>query len=279
MRELNEINQDLDLCNQKILELINQHLSLKADAVNTKKARNLSLLLPEQKISVSKDSLYVEDVQEVLTALESAGKRVGSRCLFDTNITLIGFMGTGKSTISGYLKDMLALKEVDVDAMIVKNENMAIKDIFAKHGEEYFRACESEAILSLKDCKQSVISCGGGAVIREENVTNLKRTSRIVLLTASPETILSRVKESEERPILNGNMNVEFITQVEDFIEILEEAYKNGLQEMDWVRELENVLMSKPSMDVQMKWKEYLLKEFKMQFVEDKIMPSYKKAI
>jgi hypothetical protein len=75
------------------------------------------------------------------------------------------------------------------------------------------------------------------------------------------------------------NMNVEFITQVEDFIEILEEAYKNGLQEMDWVRELENVLMSKPSMDVQMKWKEYLLKEFKMQFVEDKIMPSYKKAI
>lgn len=214
MRELNEINQDLDFCNQKILELINQHLSLKAEAMNTKKARKLSLLLPEQKISASKDSPYKDEVQDILTALESAGKRVGSKCLFDTNIALIGFMGTGKSTISGYLKDKLSLKEVDVDAMIVKNENMAIKDIFAKHGEEYFRTCESQAILSLKDCKQSVISCGGGAVIREENVTNLKKTSRIVLLTASPETILNQVKGSEERPILNGNMNVEFIKEL-----------------------------------------------------------------
>jgi shikimate kinase len=214
MRELNEINQDLDFCNQKILELINQHLSLKAEAMNAKKARNLSLLLPDQKISASKDSPYKEEVEDILSALESSGKRVESKCLIDTNIALIGFMGTGKSTISGYLKDKLSLKEVDVDAMIVKNENMAIKDIFAKHGEEYFRTCESQAILSLKDCKQSVISCGGGAVIREENVTNLKKTSRIVLLTASPETILSRVKGSEERPILNGNMNVEFIKEL-----------------------------------------------------------------
>lgn len=214
MRELNEINHDLDLCNQKILELLNQHLSLKAEVMNTKKAGKLSLLLPEQKISVLKDSLYQEEVQDVLTALQLAGKRVGSRCLFEHNIALIGFMGTGKSTISRYLKDMLALKEVDVDAMIVKNQNMAIKDIFAEHGEEYFRRCESEAILSLKDCRQSVISCGGGAVIREENVINLKKISRIVLLTASPETILKRVKGSEERPILNGNMNVEFIKEL-----------------------------------------------------------------
>lgn len=221
MRELNEINHDLELSSQTILELLNQHLNLKAEAMKTKIARKLPLLLPDQtkggmeeKLSALKGSPYQEEIHEILAKIESAGKRVGSKCLFDFNIALIGFMGAGKSTISSYLKDMLAMEEVDVDAMIVKDQNMAIKDIFAEHGEAYFRKCESDAIILLNSCRHSVISCGGGAVIREENVTNLKKTSRIVLLTASPETILGRVKISEERPILNGNMNVDFIKEL-----------------------------------------------------------------
>ncbi|WP_124066663.1 shikimate kinase [Clostridium sp. E02] len=134
--------------------------------------------------------------------------------VFDYNIALIGFMGTGKSTISRYLKEMLAMDEVDVDAMIVRDQNMQIKDIFSTYGEEYFRNCESSAIISLQTHRQFIISCGGGAVIREENVKNLKKSSRIVLLSASPETILERVRDCEDRPILNGNMNVEFIKEL-----------------------------------------------------------------
>lgn len=136
--------------------------------------------------------------------------------VFDYNIALIGFMGTGKSTVSSYLKEILAMNEVDVDAMIVKDQNMEIKDIFSTYGEEYFRKCESSAIISLQTYRQSIISCGGGAVLREENVKNLKKSSRIVLLSASPETILERVRDSVERPILNGNMNVEFIKELMD---------------------------------------------------------------
>lgn len=220
MRELKEINRDLELSNQNMLELLHQHLSLKAEAMEAKKEGRLPILEDQSKmdgeksITGLKDSPYKEELQEILHTIETAGKRVGSKCLFDFNIALIGFMGAGKSTVSRYLKDKLAMEEVDVDAMIVKDQNMAIKDIFAEHGEEYFRKCESEAIIRLKDCRQSVISCGGGAVIREENVTNLKKISRIVLLTAAPETILSRVKTSDERPILNGNMNVEFIKEL-----------------------------------------------------------------
>lgn len=218
MRELNEINRELDLNNQKILELLNQHLSLKAEIMKTKKEGGLPILeelaVLEERIPGFQDSPYEVELREIFHKIQQAGKRVGSKCLFDFNIALIGFMGAGKSTVSRYLKNMLAMDEVDIDAMIVKDQNMAIKDIFATHGEEYFRKCESEAIIRLKDCRQSVISCGGGAVIREENVTNLKKISRIVLLTATPETILSRVKESDERPILNGNMNVEFIKEL-----------------------------------------------------------------
>lgn len=146
-----------------------------------------------------------------LKQIHEESKGAQSKCLFEYNIVLIGFMGTGKSTVSKYLKDMLAMNEADVDAMIVEEQKMPIRDIFAQYGEEYFRDCESNAILRLQSCRQTIISCGGGAVMRKENVRNLKKSSYIVLLTASPETILERVKDHGGRPILNGNMNVEFI--------------------------------------------------------------------
>lgn len=127
------------------------------------------------------------------------------------NVALIGFMGTGKTTVSAWLRDNRGLTEVDTDAMVVEREGMAIKDIFATRGEAGFRDCESAAIAALKDCRGLVISCGGGAVLREENVRSLKESSVIVLLTAKPETILDRVRNSDERPILNGHMDVDFI--------------------------------------------------------------------
>ncbi|MCI8659645.1 MAG: shikimate kinase [Lachnospiraceae bacterium] len=133
---------------------------------------------------------------------------------FQYNIALIGFMGAGKSTVSHCLSRKYALEEVEIDSMIAESEGMAITDIFAKYGEPYFRTCESNAIIDLKNRRRTVISCGGGAVMRDENVENLKKSSRIVLLTAMPETILERVKDSNERPILNGHMNVEYIADL-----------------------------------------------------------------
>ncbi len=130
------------------------------------------------------------------------------------SIALIGFMGAGKSTVSRYLKRALALAERETDAMIVEQEGMPITDIFEKYGEPYFRELESKTVLSLESMGQAVISCGGGLVMRKENVENLKLSSRIVLLTATPQTTLERVKNSTERPILNGNMNVEYIAQL-----------------------------------------------------------------
>ncbi len=123
------------------------------------------------------------------------------------------------------MKRALALVERDTDAMIVKQEGMSITDLFDKYGEPYFRDLESKTVCSLEDMGQAVISCGGGLVMREENVANLKKSSRIVLLTATPQTTLERVKNSTERPILNGNMNVEYIAQL---MEKRREAYQKA---------------------------------------------------
>lgn len=130
------------------------------------------------------------------------------------NIMLIGFMGAGKTTVSRELSKMTGRREIDMDAYIVNREGMAIKDIFDKYGEEYFRKKETESLLEIMEMDEMIVSCGGGVVVKDENVEHMKNGGVIVLLTATPQTILSRVKNSTDRPILNGNMNIEFITEL-----------------------------------------------------------------
>jgi shikimate kinase len=136
--------------------------------------------------------------------------------IIDYNILLIGFMGSGKSTVSNELSKLLNMREIDMDQYIEEKEGQTIKEMFEKEGEEYFRDRETQAIYDLKEQKGIIISCGGGAVLRPENVKVMKQQGKIILLTATPETILERVKNNTHRPILNGNMNVEFIQALMD---------------------------------------------------------------
>lgn len=106
------------------------------------------------------------------------------------------------------------MPEVDMDAYIVRHEKRAISDIFAENGEEYFRRAETECLREIQKEKGRIVSCGGGAVLKDENVACMKDGGVILLLTATPETVYERVKNSTDRPILNGNMNVEFITEL-----------------------------------------------------------------
>ena len=130
------------------------------------------------------------------------------------NIMLIGFMGVGKTTVSKKLSKKLGMPEVDMDAYIVAHENKAISDIFAESGEEYFRKIETECLVEIQKEKGKSVSCGGGAVLKDENVRFMKDGGVILLLTATPQTVYERVKNSTDRPILNGNMNVEYISEL-----------------------------------------------------------------
>lgn len=130
---------------------------------------------------------------------------------FDFNIYLIGFMGAGKSTIAKALQSKLDMDVVEMDQMIVDEQGMAITDIFEKYGEDHFRDIETETLKKLKKKGSTIVSCGGGIVVRDENAGLMKEDGKVIFLTARPETILDRVKDSTDRPILNGNMNVEFI--------------------------------------------------------------------
>lgn len=127
------------------------------------------------------------------------------------NVFLIGFMGSGKSTIASYLAENYGMEIMDMDQLIVEREGMAIPDIFAQKGEPYFRDAETSLLIEIQGEQNKVVSCGGGVVLRDENVQAMKKSGQVVLLNAKPETILERVKDDDNRPLLWGNKNVQFI--------------------------------------------------------------------
>ena len=94
------------------------------------------------------------------------------------NIYLIGFMGAGKSTIAELLCDRLHMELVEMDERIVKEQGMPITGIFEKYGEDHFREIESALVRTIAEEGNTVVSCGGGVVIRPENTQEMKRSGK-----------------------------------------------------------------------------------------------------
>ncbi len=136
---------------------------------------------------------------------------------FMKNIVLTGFMGTGKTEAGRILSQRLGYALVDADTEIEKEQGMAITEIFKQYGEPKFREIESDVIRRLSEMEDTVISTGGGAVLRQENMDNLRKKSVIVCLTASPETILKRTSNNNDRPLLQVEDPLQKIKELLEF--------------------------------------------------------------
>jgi shikimate kinase len=132
------------------------------------------------------------------------------------NIYLIGFMGCGKTSSGKKLSKLLNLPFLDTDQMIEEAAGKKIPDIFREDGEAAFRAMETEVFrgLAIESSQAAVISCGGGAALREENVTYMKQGGIVVMLAATPATIYQRVKDHTNRPLLENRMSEEGIREL-----------------------------------------------------------------
>src|SRR5262245_14867932 len=119
------------------------------------------------------------------------------------NLTLIGFMGTGKSSVGRLAADLLHFTFLDTDDVIEARAGATIQDIFKQHGEPAFREWERRIVQELTKRSKTVISTGGGLPAGEENLASLKSHSLVVCLWASPEKIWQRVKGQTHRPLLN----------------------------------------------------------------------------
>lgn len=145
------------------------------------------------------------------------------------NIVLVGFMGTGKSTVGLALEEALKWKLIDVDQAIVEREGMSIPDIFSTRGEEAFRAIESDVLEAIMGRSEQIVATGGGAVLAERNRESMRRNGLVVALKASAETIVARVSGDTNRPLLQGNP-AEFVPIL---LEKRKEAYDFADVEID----------------------------------------------
>lgn len=138
------------------------------------------------------------------------------------NIVLTGFMGTGKTEVGKELARMLDMTLIDVDSEIESGQGMRISDIFAVYGEKRFREIESEMIRKVGEMENVVISTGGGAVLREENMSALREKGIIFCLSAGPSTILKRTSGNADRPLLNVE---DPLTKIRELLEIRKPFY------------------------------------------------------
>ena len=246
MSQLDILRESLGQCDEIILDALLMRNRIVEDIMVYKEANNLPVLQPEQEAKQKgwlearmEGRRHKKEVNDVFASITQNSKRIQSRNLFNYNIFLIGFMGAGKSTISDYLKNALAMDVVEMDQCIVERQGMSISDIFETYGEEYFRELETNLLIEMQSQSNVVVSCGGGVPMRERNVVEMKKNGRVVLLTAKPETILERVKDNHDRPLLENNKTVPFIADLMEKRRAKYEAAADIVIQTDGKSELE----------------------------------------
>ena len=127
------------------------------------------------------------------------------------NIVLVGFMGTGKTTVGRLLAEKTGMPLVDMDASIEERSGKSISDIFAQDGEQHFRALEREVVLELSAREGQIISTGGGIVLNPDNIADFEKTGLVVCLLADAETVLARVRHDSTRPLLAGDKEAQIV--------------------------------------------------------------------
>ncbi len=119
------------------------------------------------------------------------------------NLVLIGFMGSGKTTVGVKLSYRLRMPVEDTDRLIERREGCSVSDIFQNKGEAYFRQLETDLLRELTEAKAvKVYSVGGGTPVRAENRALLKKLGMVVYLRVRPETVYERLKGDTARPLL-----------------------------------------------------------------------------
>lgn len=132
----------------------------------------------------------------------------------NNNIILVGFMGTGKTTVGRILASRLKKKFVDMDDVLEERAGKAISLIFSEDGEPYFRNMERKLVQELAANSNQVIAAGGGIVLNPDNITDFSRSGRVICLLASENEILRRVSASTVRPLLEQGDKLQNIKKI-----------------------------------------------------------------
>lgn len=143
-------------------------------------------------------------------------------------IFLIGFMGSGKSTLGKNLAEMLNYDFIDSDLWIEKEQGMSIDSIFSSKGEAFFRELELKFIENLNPFNPTIIATGGGLPCFNGNIEKLKEIGMVIYLKVSPEIIVKRIKFDDKRPLLNKQDDHEKIDFIQNKLKERNVFYKKA---------------------------------------------------
>ena len=146
------------------------------------------------------------------------------------NIVLIGYRGTGKSSVAKMLAARTKWPVVSTDLEIIRKAGMPVPDIIRKRGWDYFRDVESEICKQVGKKDRTIIDTGGGAVLRKENVESLRQRGRMFWLTAEVTTVMARIKNNSDRPSLTGKKS--YVEEVEEVLNERLPLYKAAADHM-----------------------------------------------
>lgn len=142
-----------------------------------------------------------------------------------SNLVLIGFMGTGKTTVGKKVAKELGMEFVDTDKEIEKITGLTVSEIFAKDGEVRFRSEERAAVRRLTQGDNRVIATGGGVVLNPENMALLRAHGVVISLVATPEVIYERVRRKKTRPLLTSS---DLLASIEKLLEERADLYREA---------------------------------------------------
>ncbi len=145
------------------------------------------------------------------------------------NIVLVGFMGSGKTTVGKLIAEKTGMSLLDMDTIIEERAGKTINEIFADEGEPYFRSLERALVQELSETEGHVISTGGGIVLNPDNIADFERTGLVVCLLVDADTVLERVRHDTTRPLLAGDKEI----QIRQLLEARKALYESITHRID----------------------------------------------
>ena len=149
------------------------------------------------------------------------------------NISLIGFMGSGKTTIGKLLAERTGYLFIDLDRIIELSESKTINEIFTCSGEEYFREIESKIIKKVYFNNKCIFACGGGVILRGENMKLIRKNSTVFYLEISPREALNRLKGTSDRPLIQTSDKLKNVNAILESRNSMYEKYSDIIIQND----------------------------------------------
>ncbi len=209
---LDDLRKEIDIVDKEILKLYERRMKIVKDVAIYKGKNHILIANASREKKVIENIVLnlenkeiKEEAIELFKKIILLSKVYEHRILNHKNIVLIGMPGSGKSSIGKLIAKDLSMKFVDIDKYIEEKEEKTIDEIF-KSGENHFRKVESNYISSLNPLFNAVISTGGGVILREENMENLKKNSIIVFINRPLKSIIKDM-DIGHRPLLKDRID------------------------------------------------------------------------